>query len=165
MKRILLIAVLLALPPAIVLPAVAQQDVEVPLSMRSLDFDVSSLGGYAVHGVARGVEGLDYSAGASVTTPGNDILLHRVILDSSHHLYFGYDVEIFPSSLPGKVHVHFMPLSDLRGFHFDASAFQPATIELPADKSVELGAPTEVPLETADGQTILRDTLTFTPAP
>ena len=89
---------------------------QAPMSGRSLNFHVSGLGGYELDGSARGVVGLDYSAGASVTMMAGVPVLHRIILDRSHNLYFGYDLVVSNAPGAGKLRLHFAPLSDLSGF-------------------------------------------------
>lgn len=160
MIRTILLAALL-FPLSITAQQVTQQ-LQLPMASRTLEFHISSLNGFNIDGRARGVEGLDYSAGASVSTPHDLPVIHRVILDRSHHLYFGYDLTVAPAE-SGGVHLHFAPLSDLRGFHFDPGAFQPGSMDVPPDHTAALGQPVEVPLELdANGAVMLRDTLTIT---
>lgn len=151
-------ALVLAVTP--VLPA--QQQLSLPSAPRSFVFDVSELNGFSIHGAARGVAGLDYSAGVSVSTPGSLPVLHRVILDRTHGTFFGYDLLVMPVDGGNRAHLHFAPLSDRRGFSIDLEVFHPAMIDLPADETVPLATPVDVPLErNAQGQLLLRDQLIF----
>lgn len=144
---------------ALAVPAVAQN--APGMSTRSLGFHVSGLAGYELDGSARGVQGLDYSAGASVSVSAGVPILHRVILDRSHNLYFGYDL-IASQTEGGRVRLHFAPLSDLSGFHADFATFRRADLELPDDRTVDVGTPVDVPLESAGGAPpMLVDTLRF----
>ena len=159
------LALTLALLPTAGLAQQVTQQLQLPMASRTLEFHVSSINGFNIDGKARGVEGLDYSAGASVSTPHDLPVIHRVILDRSHHLYFGYDLTLTPGDAPNRVHLHFASLSDLRGFHFDPSAFQPGSMDIPEDRTAALGEQTEVALELDDNNhTMLRDTLTITAA-
>jgi hypothetical protein len=161
MTRTLALAALL-FPLCLPAQQVTQQ-LQLPMASHTLGFHITDIGGFDIVGDARGVEGLDYSAGASVSTPHDLPVIHRVILDRSHHLYFGYDLTLTHGDNMAHVKLHFAPLSDLRGFHFDASAFQPGSMDVPEDRIVNPGDPTEVVLELdAKGGTMLRDTLTVT---
>lgn len=157
-----LLALALAVLPA---AAFAQQthQLQLPMASRTLEFHIASINGYNVDGSARGVEGLDYSAGASVSAPHDLPVIHRVILDRTHHLYFGYDLTLTPADAPNRVRLHFAPLSDLRGFHFDPSAFQPGSMDVPDDRSANLGEAVQISLEiNAKDETVLHDTLRVT---
>lgn len=137
-----------------------------PMATRSLEFNVSSLNGLPLHGAARGMQGLDYSAGASVGTVAGRTVLHRIFLDRSHRVYFGYDLIAIPSPGGHQVHLHFAQMIGLHGFNVDPSAFRHVTITLPADETVPIDSPVRVPLEIdAQGTPLLLDTLTFGPPP
>lgn len=172
MTRLVLfsLAALLALSPAPPQSQPPQQQppltLVLPLSPLSLDFRASAVNGFTISGVAKGTEGLDYSAGVSVTTPESLAILHRVILDRTHNQYFGYDLVVMRADDPGHVHLHFARLSDLRGFGFAADQFQPVGMDLPLDETAAFGDPVDVPLEhNARGGVLLHDRLTITPAP
>jgi hypothetical protein len=135
------------------------------MSSQKLEFNVSSLNGLPVHGDARGVDGLDYTAAVSVTTHGGRSVLHRLFLDRNEHVYFGYDLEAYQVEGQPEVHLHFTPLSDLSSFSgVDVSDLTPRTLALPADETVSVNAPIDVPLEIdTGGNRVLRDKLTFGP--
>ena len=162
MPRTLTLAFLLAAPFAVH----AQQVLDLPAPNHSLEFKVNNMAGLNVYGAARGIPGLDYSAGVSVTSPETAPVLHRVILDRTHHNFFGYDLTITRVEDGTRLHLHFAPLSDLRGFKFDHDLFHAAVMSVPPDSDVAPGTPTEVPLEVdAAGQVTLRDRVTVTLAP
>ena len=160
LARLLLSALLLA--PA----TYAQQIPDLPAPNHSLEFKVNNMAGLNIYGAARGIPGLDYSAGVSVTTPDTGPVLHRIIFDRTHHDFFGYDLTITQLEGGTLFHLHFAPLSDVRGFQFNHDLYHPAEMSVPPDADVTPGTPTEVPLEVdAAGQTTLRDRVTVTLAP
>ena len=162
MFRTLTLAFLLAISAVLH----AQQVLDLPAPNHSLEFKVNNMAGLNVYGVARGIPGLDYSAGVSVTSPESGPVLHRIIFDRTHHDFFGYDLTITRLEDGTHLHLHFAPLSDVRGFKFDHDLYHPAEMSVPPDSDVAAGTPTEVPLEIdAAGQTTLRDRVTVTLAP
>jgi len=153
---------------AVLLLGVAMSHAQASLPATSTthtDFDISDLNGIPLHGIARGVEGLDYTSGIGVTVWHNHSELHRVIVDRTHHLYFGYDLEALKVEGSPQVHLHFTPLTDLSSINgIDLSLYARDAMTLPQDQNVAIGSNMEVPLERdQSGNTILRDHLNFGP--
>jgi len=136
-----------------------------PMSSQRLEFNVTSLNGLPLHGQARGIEGLMYTSAVSVTTMDGKSELHRLIIDETHHLYFGYDLEAFRVEGAQQVHLHFSPLSTLSSFRgIDVTNCRPGDLLTPPDQTVDINVSFEVPLERSpQGDTVLRDKLTFGP--
>ena len=134
-----------------------------PMSSQRLEFDVSSLNGLTVHGEARGVEGLDYTAAVSISVHDNHSVLHRLFLDRNHNIYFGYNLEAWQVEGETAVHLRFSPLTSLSSFTgVDVSAYRPREMALPSDQTIDINTPFEVPLELSDsGGRVLRDKLSF----
>lgn len=138
----------------------------VEMSARKSTFDVSLLNGVPLHGETRGANGIDYQAVVAVTVNGSVSTLHRLVLDRTHHTWFGYT--LFADRVAGssQIHLHF---GQLRGFSMfqgvDLTGFQPGIPPAPlADKTVEVGVPVTLPLERdSDGNELLQDTLNFGP--
>ena len=129
------------------------------------DFDINDINGIPLHGVARGVEGLDYTSAISVTVWNNHSELHRIIVDRTHKLYFGYDLEALKVEGSQQIHLRFRQLTDLASIRdFDLSLYTRGSMTLPGDQNVAIGANLEVPLELdQSNNVILRDHLNFGP--
>jgi len=129
------------------------------------NFDIDDLNGIPVHGDARGIPNLDYTSAISVAVQGGYSVLHRMIVDRTHHLYFGYDLEALKVQGTSQVHLHFTPLTALGTMKgIDLSLYARGAMSTPPDKTVDIGAIDEVPLEQdQSGNTILRDHLNFGP--
>jgi|HubBroStandDraft_4_1064222.scaffolds.fasta_scaffold321672_1 hypothetical protein len=130
-----------------------------------VNFDISDLNGIPLHGEARGIPGLDYTSAIGVTIRENHSELHRIIVDRTHHLYFGYDLEALKVEGSPQIHLRFTPLTDLSSIHgIDLSLYTRGAITLPTDQTVAIGSNFEVPLELdQNGNTILHDHLNFGP--
>ncbi|HEX4154909.1 MAG TPA: hypothetical protein VHY48_04800 [Acidobacteriaceae bacterium] len=161
MKRKLLSLLVLTLFP-IVLTAQSNQ---APSEMsQHVSFDIPSLNGLPLHGTVHGEGGLDYTAAISVSALGGNAVLHRLIIDHTHHLYFGYDLSAYRVEGTQQVHLHFTPVTSLASFGTDLTGYTPGEMVLPADSTIAVNSTFEVPLEKdQDGHTLLRDRLTFGP--
>jgi hypothetical protein len=144
--------------------ALSHAQVTLP-SNSHVDFDISDLNGIPLHGEARGIPGLDYTSAIGVTIRENHSELHRIIVDRTHHLYFGYDLEALKVEGSSQIHLRFTPLTDLSSIHgIDLSLYTRGSITLPTDQNVAIGSNFEVPLELdQNGNTILHDHLNFGP--
>ncbi len=149
---------------AVLLGMASAQIIAPVMSTLHYDFDVSSLNGVPVHGEARGVNGLNFQPSVTVTVSGNRATLHRLFLDRTHHLYFGYDLLAVPEPGTARVHLSFSRLTDLAGFQgASTEGFLPGGRAVPfTDKAVRLGEPLTLPIETDDrGAVLLQDKLSF----
>jgi hypothetical protein len=146
--------------------ALSQAQVSLPPTSNShVDFDVSDLNGIPLHGVARGSEGLDYTSGISVTEWNKHSELHRIIVDRTHHLFFGYDLEALKVEGSPQVHLRFTPLTDMSSIRgIDLSLYTRGAMTLQPDQNVPIGSNFTVPLEQdQSGNSILTDHLNFGP--
>jgi hypothetical protein len=144
--------------------ALARAQVVLP-SNSHVDFDINDVNGIPLHGEAHGIPGLDYTSAIGVSVRENHSELHRIIVDRTHHLYFGYDLEALKVEGSPQVHLHFTPLTDLSSIHgIDLSLYAPGAITIPTDQTVAIGSNFEVPLEMdQNGNILLRDHLNFGP--
>jgi hypothetical protein len=127
------------------------------------DFDVQDLNGITLHGTTHAVENIDYFNAVAVTVQHNRSVLHRLIVDRTHHLFFGYDLEAFLAEGSSRVHVHFAHLSTLDSIEgIPLFLYKPAAMAVPHDQDVSIGSTLETPigLEQADNK-FFHDQLTF----
>ncbi len=161
---ILVVALGSYLPTVATSQAERRSDDHGAMDTRHATFDISSLNGVPVSGKTNARPGLDYEAAVSVTVEHKLVTLHRVIVDRTRGLYFGYDLVVERVTNQPLVHLHFAPLSSLqtfKGIQFDSLSpgVSPAPLQ---DKTVDLNAHVALPLENAqDGTALITDELRF----
>lgn len=136
------------------------------VSARKSTFDVSVLNGVPLHGETRGANGLEYQAVVAVTVDRGVSTLHRLVIDRTHHLYFGYTLFADRVAASPDIHLHFGQLRSFSMFQgVDLTGFDPGRSPAPlTEKTVEVGVPITIPLEIdPQGSELLTDTLNFGP--
>ena len=161
---VLLIAISFYLPKGANPQAEHRGDDHAAIDTRHTTFDISSLNGVPVSGSTNARLGFVFEAAVSVTVEHKVVTMHRVIVDSTRRLYFGYDLVVERVTNQPLVHLHFAPLSSLqtfKGIQFDS--LSPGVSPAPFhDKTVELSAHVSIPLENAqDGTALITDELRF----
>jgi hypothetical protein len=137
------------------------------LSSKHYDFGISSLNGVAVHGEARGTDSLDFQPSITVTVTGNRATMHRLFLDRTHRLYFGYDLLVVPDADTGRIHLSFSRLTNLSSFQgINVEGYTPGGHVVPfTEKTLAAGEPLVLQMEIDSHRvTVLQDTLVFGPA-
>ncbi len=162
MRRIVSAMLLvLALPNA--RPQVPARDAG-QMDSRHTTFNISELNGIPVAGRTNALFGLDYEALVNVSVDHRVYTLHRLIVDRTRHLYYGYDLTALPAEEPSRVRLHFAALSDLQSFKgVPFEALSPGVVRAPlADRVVDLGVPVILAIITGhEGGTVLADELRF----
>lgn len=162
MRRIVAAMLLvLALPNA--RPQVPVRDAG-QMDSRHTTFNISELNGIPVAGRTNALVGLDYEALVNVSVDHRVYTLHRLIVDRTRHLYYGYDLTALPAEEPSRVSLHFAPLSDLQSFKgVPFETLSPGVVRVPlADRVVDLGVPVILPIISGhDGGMVLADELRF----
>jgi hypothetical protein len=148
------------------LSAPRAQDASPAPSQPRATFDISSLNGIPLTGETTARPGLDFQSALSVTIEHDIAILHRIVIDHTRGLYFGYDLLATPVEGSRQIHLHFSPLSSLSSFQaIDLKDCHPGSSPAPlADATVDPGAPIIIPLERhGESTALLADTLHFGP--
>jgi hypothetical protein len=168
MRRIIITTLIIAFSQAVGRDAcpqvVTRADSQGQIDSRHTTFNISALNGLPVAGRTNAQLGLDYDALVNVSVEHKIFTMHRLIVDRTRHLYYGYDLIALPADEPARVSLHFAPLSGLESFKgvpFDS--LSPGAVRRPlADRIADLGVPVILPLIVAnDGTTVLADELRF----
>ena len=131
-------------------------------------FNVSPLNGLALHCTTSAYTSLNYQSLISVSVERGRATLHRLIIDRTHGVFFGYDLDVYRRGDSPQIHLHFAPLSALGSFSgVDLHNFSPTplTAQL-ADTTVGINVAVDLPLDIGqDRLPELTDHLQFAPAP